>query len=160
MALGSELLVRRHGGVFAWTSLVAGILLLGIAAFFLSPGWRAPVGAYFFGTFGAIFLLGGVALLTTVYEFYEAALVRRTLFGSSELPYRDLRDLRVAAERRYAKLFIPAGVAYEIEFVRPNGRVWRLHTTATVASDTRVDDVLSHIAQYLPETAGDQPPPN
>jgi hypothetical protein len=130
MVSGSEILVKRHASVFAWTSLLGGIGLLAIASFFLSAAWRAPIAAIFFGTFGAIFVLGGTLLVNTVFEFYETGLVMRTLFRAQEVLYADLTSFTFAEEFRYAKGFIPAGRSVEIEFRSANGKPLRLQVSS------------------------------
>lgn len=83
MAFGSEILVKRNAGVFAWTSLVAGLGLLCIAGFFLTPAWRAPAGAIFFGAFG--------------------------LFRSDEIRYSELVGFTFIEEFRFTKFIIRQG---------------------------------------------------
>jgi hypothetical protein len=157
VAFGSEILVIRHGGVFAWASLIGGLGLLGIAAFFWTPAWHAAAASIFFGTFGAIFVLGGTALLTTVFEFYETGFIRRTLFNHLEVPYRELNLFVFSEVRRYAEGIAYTGTAVDIVFITQGGSTLRFHT-ARIRRPVDLQNVRDRIslalAERMLETAG------
>src|SRR5947208_1962660 len=126
MSFGSQLLAKRHGGTFTFATLAGGTLLLAIAGFFMTPCWRAKSASMCFGTFGLFFMHGGAILLTNVFKFYESGLIHHTLFGRTEIRYRDLRGFSYAEEKRFAKYFIPAGSAALLTFVTAEGKTLQL----------------------------------